>query len=186
MPRIFLLSGHVGAGKSTLARRLERQVEILVQFADVIVDTRRSTALDVQVRVASFLQLYGDRSSRLVDIFIGGQYGSEGKGHVVATLAREYQLLVRVGGPNAGHKVRLASGESYAHHLFPSGTRTSEANLLLAPGAVLRVPTLMKEIAECGVDVERLSIDPVAMIITNDDIRGEEEGVLSAIGSTKW
>src|SRR5262249_8771372 len=157
----------------------------LAELADIIIDTQRSTELDVQVRVASYLGLYGVRDARLVDVFIGGQYGSEGKGHVVATLAPEYQLLVRVGGPNAGHKVRLASGDTYTHHQLPSGTLTSSAQLLLAPGAVLRVESLMREIADCAVDVGRLTIDPMAMIITDADIEGEQQGVLSSIGSTK-
>ncbi len=163
----------------------EQQVETLKRLADIVIDTQRSTELDVQIRVASYLGLYGARDGRLVDVFIGGQYGSEGKGHVVATLAPEYQVLVRVGGPNAGHKVRLASDEIYTHHQLPSGTLTSSGLLVLAPGAVLRVEKLMQEIAECGVEMGRLTIDPSAMIITDADIEGEEQGVVSSIGSTK-
>jgi adenylosuccinate synthase len=163
----------------------ESQIESLNALADIIIDTQRSTELDVQIRVASYLGLYGTRYAQLVDVFVGGQYGSEGKGHVVATLAPEYQVLVRVGGPNAGHKVRLASGETYTHRQLPSGTLTSTGQLVLAPGSVLRTETLMKEIAECGVEVGRLAIDPMAMIITDADIEGEEQGVVASIGSTK-
>jgi adenylosuccinate synthase len=163
----------------------EQQIESLERLADIVINTQRSTELDVQIRVASYLGLYGTRGARLVDVFVGGQYGSEGKGHVVATLAPEYQVLVRVGGPNAGHKVRLASGGSYTHHQLPSGTLTSSAHLVLAPGAVLRVEKLMQEIAECGVEVERLTIDPMAMITTDEDIEREERGVVASIGSTK-
>lgn len=163
----------------------ERQVGTLDALADIIIDTQRSTELDVQIRVASYLGLYGATDARLVDVFVGGQYGSEGKGHVVATLAPEYQVLVRVGGPNAGHKVMLASGATYTHHQLPSGTLTSTGQLVLAPGAVLRVDKLMREIAECGVEVGRLIIDPMAMIIADADIESEEQGVVASIGSTK-
>ena len=42
-------------------------------------------------------------------IVVGGQYGSEGKGKVVALLASrlESPWLVRCGGPNSGHTVRI-------------------------------------------------------------------------------
>jgi hypothetical protein len=44
-------------------------------------------------------------AEQLVDVLIGGQYGSEGKGNNAYRLAPEYDVLMRVGGPNAGHKV---------------------------------------------------------------------------------
>ena len=117
-----------------------------------------------------------------VDVVVGGQYGSEGKGQIVAYLAREYDLLVRVGGPNAGHKV-FEVPEPYAHHQLPSGTRKSEAKLLIGPGAVIRVDKLLKEIADCGVDADRLRIDRNVMIITDEDIKSEAE-LVKNIGST--
>ncbi len=42
-------------------------------------------------------------------IVVGGQYGSEGKGKVVALLASRLTSpwLVRCGGPNSGHTVRI-------------------------------------------------------------------------------
>jgi adenylosuccinate synthase len=48
---------------------------------------------------------------------------------------------------------------------------------------VLYVPKLLKEIAECQVEADRLSIDPQAMIITDDD-RNKEGVLVAAIGST--
>ena len=80
----------------------ERQVDSLKGIADVSIDTERSTQDDVLVRVASHLRLYGEQDSGYVDVIVGGQYGSEGKGQIAAYLANEYDLLVRVGGPNAG------------------------------------------------------------------------------------
>src|ERR1035437_3110407 len=105
--------------------------------ADVVIDTVRNTADDVLARAASRLGLYGSSSERLVDVIVGGQYGSEGKGHIVAHLAAEYDLFVRGGGPNAGHSVLLGE-EKYIYHHLQSGTRTNpQAHVLLAPGAVL-------------------------------------------------
>jgi adenylosuccinate synthase len=117
-----------------------------------------------------------------VDVLIGGEYGSEGKGHIASHLAREYDLLVRVGGPNAGHKV-FQTPEPYTHHQLPSGTRFSEANLLIGPGAVVNPDALLKEIGDCRIDAQRLSIDPQVMIIESSDIKSESK-LVKSIGST--
>lgn len=158
----------------------EQQVETLAQIADIVIDTKRSSASDVVVRVASHLGLYGREYSRLVDVLVGGEYGSEGKGHIASYLAREYDILIRVGGPNAGHKV---ISPPYTFHQLPSGTRASEASLIIGPGAVISVPSLMKEIGDCQVDTSRLAIDPQAMIIEDGDKIGEG-ALIEEIAST--
>jgi adenylosuccinate synthase len=160
----------------------EKQVEKLAAVADIVIDTKRCTEQDVLIRTMSHLKVRTGKGKGFVDVVVGGQYGSEGKGQVVAYLATEYDLLVRVGGPNAGHTV-FEVHEPYAHHQLPSGTRKSEAQLLIGPGAVLRVDKLLKEIADCRVDSQRLCIDGNAMIITDDDIRAEAE-LVKKIGST--
>jgi adenylosuccinate synthase len=162
----------------------ERQVDSMKSTADVVIDTVRNTADDVLARAASRLGLYGSSSERLVDVIVGGQYGSEGKGHIVAHLAAEYDLFVRGGGPNAGHSVLLGE-EKYIYHHLPSGTRTNpQAHVLLAPGAVLWLPRLLDEIAECGIEAQRLSIDPRAMIISEEDQTAEKANLVGAIAST--
>lgn len=110
--------------------KTEREVARLAAVADVVIDTEKCTEQDVLVRAASHLGLYGREYLRLVDVLIGGQYGSEGKGNVVSHLAREYDLLVRVGGPNAGHKV-YEEPEPYTFHHLPSGSRCCDAELLI-------------------------------------------------------
>ena len=108
---------------------------------------------------------------------------SEGKGHIASYLSREYSILVRVGGPNAGHKV-FVSPEPYTHHQLPSGTlRNAKARLLLAPGCVLDARKLLKEIADCRVSSDRLAVDPQAMVISDDDIK-KEVALVKSIGST--
>ena len=162
--------------------KTERNVPKLAKVADVVIRTDRCTPQDVLVRVASHLGLYGREYSRLVDVVVGGQYGSEGKGQVSAFLAPEYDLLVRVGGPNAGHKV-YEEPKPYPFHTLPSGTRACEAQLLIGAGAVINVRTIMREIAECHVSQDRLFIDPQAMIIEEEDIKAEQE-LKARIGST--
>ncbi len=163
--------------------KTEFLVDELQDVADVVVDSDRCTQEGVLVRVASRLGLYGLASSGYVDVIVGGQYGSEGKGQIAAFLSGEYDLLVRVGGPNAGHTV-FELPKPYTHHQLPSGTRRNEnAKLLIGPGAVLDVDKLLVEIADCKVDVGRLGIDGAAMIISNEDIRSET-GLVAGIGST--
>src|SRR5262249_5436105 len=117
--------------------RTERRVGALAELADIVVDTERCTPDAVLLRATALLNFYPRAVLPLVDVIVGGQYGSEGKGNIVAHIAPEYDLLVRVGGPNAGHKV-FAEPEPEAYHHLPSGTeRAPHAHLLLGAGAVI-------------------------------------------------
>lgn len=163
--------------------RTEARVNQLKDAADVVIDTARCTPADVLVRAATHLGLYARNYASVVDVIVGGQFGSEGKGHIASYLSREYEFLVRVGGPNAGHKVFITP-DPYTHHQLPSGTlRSPDAKLILSPGCVLNADNLLKEVAECKVGADRLSIDPQAMVITKEDIR-KEGGLVKGIGST--
>ncbi len=160
----------------------ERRTFLLGGDADVSIDTKRSSEGDVETRAAAALRLGVSRSSRLVDVLVGGQYGSEGKGNIAFFLAPEYDLLMRVGGPNAGHTVPAEHG--YTHRLLPSGTLANRgAKLLIGPGATLDVDLLMEEIAACKVEDGRLFIDPQAMIIEEYD-KTAESVLKDTIGST--
>jgi adenylosuccinate synthase len=163
--------------------RTERGVRELADVADNVVATDRCTPEAVLVRAIALLGLYPRITTPLVDVLVGGQYGSEGKGNIVGHIAPEYALLVRVGGPNAGHKV-YAEPEPEAYFHLPSGTeRASKAQLLLGAGAVIFPPKLLQEIAVHHVDAGRLSIDPHAMIIEDEDIE-LEKALLDTISST--
>ena len=171
--------------KAVMANATESRIEELASIADIVVDTDRCTKKDVLTRVAARLHLYATGNCRSVDVIVGGQYGSEGKGHIASYLAPEYGLLVRVGGPNAGHTVFDEPSPAKFHHL-PSGTRHSNARLLLGPGAVINAERLMDEVSQDDVSATRLSIDPQAMIIQDEDVRAERGrgGIVSRIGST--
>jgi len=163
--------------------RTERNIEKLAPLADIVVETDRCTLEAVYVRSTALLGLYSRSINQLVDVLVGGQYGSEGKGNIVGHIAPEYNLLVRVGGPNAGHKVFGYPIETYYH--LPSGTqRAPNSKLLLGAGAVLNVEKLLIEIQDHRVEASRLSIDPQAMIINQDDI-DKEADLQATISSTK-
>ena len=71
----------------------------------------------------------------------------------------------------------------YTFHQLPSGTRSSEARLLIGPGAYINILQLLREISDCRVNSSRLVIDPQAMIIETRD-RKKEDRLVSDIGST--
>ena len=164
------------------ANATEARVSSMRDDADVVVDTNRSSIGDVLVRAAAALGLWSSRTTQLVDVFIGGQYGSEGKGNIAYHLANEYDLLMRVGGPNAGHKV--PTEPAFTHRLLPSGTlANSSALLLIGPGATIDLRVLMDEIADCSIEAGRLIIDPQVMIIEPEDITAESS-LMANIAST--
>lgn len=168
--------------EKTKEDKTEKAIERLNKIADIVLNTQHCIEADIVERAAGRMSLYGKNHTGYVDVILGGQYGSEGKGQIAGYLAKEYDLLVRVGGPNAGHKV-YEDPEPYTHHHLPSGTRKCDAPLLLGPGMVINVEKLQKEIAECQVDCDRLSIDPQAMIISSEDIEAEKK-ITQDISST--
>ena len=163
--------------------KTEREVRKLAALADTVVATDRCTPEAVLVRSIALLGLYPRIATPLVDVLVGGQYGSEGKGNIVGHIAPEYSLLVRVGGPNAGHKV-YAEPEPEAYYHLPSGAeRAPKAQLLLGAGAIIYPPKLLREISAHHIDADRLSVDPCAMIIEDADIETERK-LLDTISST--
>jgi adenylosuccinate synthase len=174
----------VGEDEYNAIDHLRDQADVLAlkHDADVRINTDQTDQTDTLTRVAARLGLYAPPDVRCVDVVIGGQYGSEGKGNVVGYLAREYDVMVRVGGPNAGHTVAHADG-TYTYHLLPSGSRDVRARILLGPGMTISLDGLLKEVDACKVTPDRLFIDPQAMIIEDED-REAEKSIVDAIAST--
>ena len=162
----------------------ERQVAKLADKADIVIRTERHTQADVFCRVSARLNLQSRSSDRLVDVLVGGQYGSEGKGNIADYLSPEYRVLMRVGGPNAGHKVY--EEPPYTHISLPCGTRreTDGQDLLIGPGAAIEPAKLLKEIWDCEVEPGRLVVDEQAVVISPEDREWEEEHLKDGIGST--
>lgn len=160
----------------------EQDIAVFNSDADVRIFTDRTDTEDTFVRVAAYLGLYPPPDRKCVDVLIGGQYGSEGKGQVAAYLSKEYDVLMRVGGPNAGHKAAREKGK-YTYHSLPSGCRESTSDVLIGPGATIHVKEFLREVGECGIAAGRLHLDPNVMIITDDD-RAAEGDMKEAIGST--
>jgi adenylosuccinate synthase len=128
------------------------------------------------------------------DIVVGGQAGSEGKGAIVAHLARnnDYAAAVRPGSSNAGHTVYDDDGESYVHQVIPSAmTVDDQMNCYMAPESSFALGELFGELQDAcdrwgeRRAVSRLHIDPKAAIITDEHRHTEADKKLGEdIGST--
>ncbi len=161
----------------------EKNVHTLRNEADLVINTDKSNSEDVFIRAASFFKLFPSTHNNLVDVIVGGQFGSEGKGQIAAHISPEYGCLMRVGGPNAGHTV-FERPHNHVFHLLPSGTyRTPHAKLLIGPGAVLNLEKMLEEIRFFGIEKDRLVIDENAIIISAEDI-AEEQKIKHNISST--
>jgi len=164
----------------------ESRVPQLKEDADLVIDTDLCTKDDVLVRVASFFKLLAPTNNHLVDVIVGGQFGSEGKGQIAAHIAPEYDCLIRVGGPNAGHTV-FEEPEKHVFHLLPSGSyRNQNAKIILGPGTVINIDKLLEEIVKYKIEDEflrRVTIDENAIVIQKSDITKEQK-IKKTIGST--
>jgi adenylosuccinate synthase len=121
---------------------------------------------------------------------MGLQWGDEGKGRVVDTLAQRAEVVVRFnGGPNAGHTIPLPGGGKISVHQLPSGVTNLSARLCLGRGMVVDIEKLSKEIAEVGVDPKRVLLDSNAQVIApchrEEDGKAEDARGAKAIGTTK-
>ncbi len=117
-------------------------------------------------------------------IVVGGQFGSEGKGKVVALLAKELDepWVVRCGGPNSGHTLTVNS-QNIVLRQIPASANHEGATLLLAAGCVIDEEVLLSELEAFSIPRERIVVDPRAVLVDEKD-RNEERASLAQIGST--
>lgn len=96
---------------------------------------------------------------------VGGQWGDEGKGKIVDTLASDADVAIRAqGGDNAGHTVVNERGK-FALHLIPAGIFNPDTLNIIGAGVALNPETLIREMNELrkqGVSVDNLLISPKA------------------------
>ena len=120
-------------------------------------------------------------------IIVGGFFGDEGKGKIVAHIAcNDKPVIISRGGvgPNAGHTVQVGDRE-YGVRMVPSGFVYKEAKLCIGSG-VLVDPRVLKQEIEM-LDVKgRIFVDKRCGIITEDHIRRDKGSahLSKKIGST--
>ena len=80
-------------------------------------------------------------------LILGLQWGDEGKGKAIDSLADQYDVVARYqGGHNAGHTL-VINGEKTVLHLIPSGAMREGVECLIGNGVVLSPEQLIKEVA---------------------------------------
>jgi len=135
----------------------------------------------------------GEWKSRIMNTcVIGLQWGDEGKGKIVDTLAGDNDIVVRYsGGANAGHTV-VVGNDRFALHLLPSGSVRPGVACVITNGVVVDPACLTEEIktlAEKNITLHnRLFISENAHLVldyhkTEDRLREEALGK-NKIGTT--
>lgn len=114
-------------------------------------------------------------------VVVGGQFGSEAKGKVVAYLAREADLAIRTGAPNAGHTV-VKDGKTHRLQQVPTAFVNPSCRLAIGAGGLIDPAILAREVAELGVG-DRLVVDFQAGLIEPEHAAQEGE-LVKQIGST--
>jgi adenylosuccinate synthase len=120
-------------------------------------------------------------------IVVGGFFGDEGKGKIIAYLAKHDRpvIVARGGvGPNAGHTVEVA-GKKYALRMVPSGFVQESARLLIGAGVLIDPRVLMHEIETFGLH-GRVGVDRRCSIIEEEHIEADRSDahLKGKIGST--
>jgi adenylosuccinate synthase len=122
-----------------------------------------------------------------ISIVVGGQYGSEGKGKVAHLLARDQsvRIAVRVGGCNSGHTSLSGPAGRMVLRQLPTAALEPDVICVLAAGSYIDPVILLEEIKQVHLPLDRLWIDPNAMIIKAEDRDVERSsGLTTRIGST--
>lgn len=81
-------------------------------------------------------------------VVLGTQWGDEGKGKMVDTLAerKKFKAIVRYqGGNNAGHTV-VVKGKRHAFHLLPSGILYPDKTCVIGNGVIINPEVLLREV----------------------------------------
>ena len=95
-----------------------------------------------------------------VTAVVGAQWGDEGKGKVIDTLAAHADVVVRYnGGNNAGHTIQNEHG-MFRLHLLPSGIFHPAAQCVIGPGVVVNPDVLLAEVEA----VERVGMPTVGRL----------------------
>jgi adenylosuccinate synthase len=120
-------------------------------------------------------------------IIVGGFFGDEGKGKVVAHIAyKDKPVIISRGGvgPNAGHTVQVGD-HKYGVRMVPSGFVYKEAKLCIGSGVLVDPRVLKQEVEMLGAK-GRVFVDKRCGIITEDHIARDKGSAHLAkkIGST--
>jgi len=121
-----------------------------------------------------------------IDIIIGGQFGSEGKGLVASEIAKKntYNTIISVNSAQAGH-THYYLNEKVVLRFLPSGAITTNPynwdRIVIANGAILEHEGFIKEIEDISTRFpelnikNRLVVSAYASVITPTDVEWEKQ-----------
>ena len=125
-------------------------------------------------------------------VIVGAQWGDEGKGKVVDTLAEHFDIVARYqGGANAGHTV-VVDGKKFILQLLPTGIIRSDKMAVIGNGVVINPESLLAEIdtiEKAAVQVgKRLLVSDRAHLILpyhrSHEVAAEQARGVDKIGTT--
>ena len=138
-----------------------------------------------------------------LSVVFGGHWGSEGKGQVLAAMVRDRMnenclddgpVVVRVGGPNAGHTVRGANGDFVKVQSIPSPAFAYDCRPVIGAGGLANLDVLLRELGVAETQAQYggwnatdhpLLIDGNAMVVTEKHAHEESKGKMQEnMGST--
>lgn len=120
-------------------------------------------------------------------VTVGGFYGDEGKGKIIAYLATndKYNVAARGGvGPNAGHTF-VQNNNEYKVRMLPSAVLSKDTRLLIGSGVLVEPNTLLREINAFDT-IDRTFIDFQCGIIEQHHLEKDKEDnhLKDTIGTT--
>ncbi len=120
-------------------------------------------------------------------IVVGGFWGDEGKGKIIAHIAHSDRpvIIARGGvGPNAGHTVEV-DGKKFGVRMIPSGFVYPDAKLFIGAGVLVNPEVFLKEVETLKVE-DRARVDYRCAIIEPKHIEEDRssEHLKGKIGST--
>jgi|SRR5690348_7003144 len=122
-------------------------------------------------------------SGRLV-VVVGGQFGSEGKGAAAGHLATKLfdPVVIRTGGPNAGHTAYDHRGQQFKLRQLPTAAVTNpQARLAISAGSLVDLEVLEQEIQLTG---RKVWVDQAATILEPRHVKQEQTDPDLQWGST--
>lgn len=123
-----------------------------------------------------------------IDVVVGGQFGSEGKGKVALWLKRtrsDYAVVVRPGGTNSGHTAFTRDGRRLVLRQLPAAAVDGDVEVVLPAGSYVDPELLLREIALTRINPAKVRIDRRAHVITPEHREVEaRSGLVDSIGST--
>lgn len=114
----------------------------------------------------------------MIDLVIGGQFGSEGKGSVTSWLAksqpRPYDVSIRTGSPNAGHTFRAGDSLVKMRQLPCSWYSQKDTVLYIPAGAIINEEVFYAEVemVRSRGFSGRILVSPQAAVV--DEVVGRE------------